>query len=92
MLTVGFEPAIPQSGRLQMHVLDRAATGIGAISFTTYKVLRLLPFPITILLSVLLMNIAMEIQFIFFVCSILYRSYIYFCSISYLHLRNNLQV
>jgi len=61
MPTAVFEPAIPETWRLQMQVLDRAATGIGAISFTTYKALRSLPLPITILLSVLLMNIGMEI-------------------------------
>jgi len=28
--TMGFEPAIPASKRLQTHLLDRAATGIGS--------------------------------------------------------------
>ena len=29
MLPAGFEPTIPASERLQIHALDRAATGIG---------------------------------------------------------------
>ena len=33
MLPVGFEPAIPASGLSQTYALDRAATGIGPLSF-----------------------------------------------------------
>ena len=33
MLLVGFEPAIPARERAQTHALDRAATGIGSLSF-----------------------------------------------------------
>jgi len=33
----GFEPAIPASERSQTHALDRAATGIGALNPTSYK-------------------------------------------------------
>jgi len=67
MPTTGFEPAIPESKRLQMHVLDHAATGIDATSFITHKIIRLLQLPITILRSVLHTNIATEIQYIFFI-------------------------
>jgi len=37
MLPAGFEPAIPTSERLQTHVLERAATGIGPVVFTARK-------------------------------------------------------
>jgi hypothetical protein len=37
MPPVGFEPAIPASERPQAHALDRAATGIGRITFNEYK-------------------------------------------------------
>ena len=33
MEPVGFEPAAPESERLQIHALDRAATGIGRCVF-----------------------------------------------------------
>jgi len=67
MPTVEFEIAVPESERLQKHVLDRAANGISSISFTAYKILRLLPLTITILLSVLRMNSELQIQYILFV-------------------------
>jgi hypothetical protein len=35
MPSVGFEPAIPPSERLQIHFLDRAATGIGSLLLLT---------------------------------------------------------
>jgi len=34
MFPAGFEPAVPESERPQIHALDRAETGIGADSFT----------------------------------------------------------
>jgi len=33
MPSVGFEPAIPSSKRLQPHTLDRAASGIGSVTY-----------------------------------------------------------
>jgi hypothetical protein len=37
MPPVGFEPMILVSERPQTHALDRAATGIGLIIFSTHK-------------------------------------------------------
>jgi len=34
----GFEPAIPTSGRLQVHASGRAATGTGLSEFTTWNI------------------------------------------------------
>jgi hypothetical protein len=37
MPPAGFEPAIPASERPQIHVLEGAATGIGVIVYSRYK-------------------------------------------------------
>jgi hypothetical protein len=34
MPPVGFEPSIPAGERLQIHALDRSATGIGTVNTT----------------------------------------------------------